>query len=322
MERPDMLYSEARNLAEEHGRIVYKRSVNRDFLKIEEDSRILLNAYREINEQVKGKQEIIPAAEWLLDNFYMVEEQSKQIQHELPRNFRELPILELGIPRVYEIAEGIVSYRSGQLEEEPIIGYLKEYQSVTPLNNGELWILPLMIKVSLIKKIRERAADIVEYQKQKNHGRKWGALLVEKVDAPGEELQTFIMEHDREVGYMLPSYAEGMLRVFRDSGSKGTSLLTWLDGKLALQGTNADELIQTVREQQSDYQVSIGNYIISLKFLLSIRWEEIFEELSSLDHILNQDPSGFYSKMEFTSRNYYRTGLVKIARKYGVSELE
>jgi N-acetylglucosamine-6-phosphate deacetylase len=57
MERPDMLYSEARNLAEEHGRIVYKRSVNRNFLKIEEDSRILLNAYREINEQVKGKQE-------------------------------------------------------------------------------------------------------------------------------------------------------------------------------------------------------------------------------------------------------------------------
>ena len=98
MERPDMLYSEARNLAEEHGRIVYKRSVNRNFLKIEEDSRILLNAYREINEQVKGKQEIIPAAEWLLDNFYMVVEQSKQIQHELPRNFREFPILETGIP--------------------------------------------------------------------------------------------------------------------------------------------------------------------------------------------------------------------------------
>ena len=70
----------------------------------------------------------------------MVEEQSKQIQHELPRNFGRLPILESGIPRVYEIAEGIVSYRSGQLEEEPIIGFLKEYQSVTPLNNGELWI--------------------------------------------------------------------------------------------------------------------------------------------------------------------------------------
>lgn len=322
MERPDMLYSEARNLAEEHRTIVYKRSVNRDFLKIEEDSRILLNAYREINEQVKAKQEIIPAAEWLLDNFYMVEEQSKQIQHELPRNFRELPILESGIPRVYEIAEGIVSYRSGQLEEEPIIGFLKEYQSVTPLNNGELWILPLMIKVSLIKKIRERAVDIVEYQNQKNHGRKWGTLLVDNVDAPGEELQRLIMEHDREIGYMLPPYAEGMLRVFRDSGSKGTSLLMWLDGKLALQGTNSDELIQTVREQQGDYQVSIGNYIISLKFLLSIRWEEIFEELSSLDHILNQDPSGFYSKMEFTSRNYYRAGLVKIARKYRVSELD
>ena len=65
-----------------------------------------------------------------------------------------------------------------------------------------------MIKVSLIKKIRERAVDIVEYQNQKNHGRKWGTLLVDNVDAPGEELQRLIMEHDRESVYAAP-YAEG-----------------------------------------------------------------------------------------------------------------
>ena len=278
----------------------------------------MLEAYKKINEQVKSHKRVIPSAEWLLDNFYMVEEQSKQIQQQLPNNLKEFPLLESGIPRIYAIAEDMVSYTDGRLDEDILIEYLREYQTITPLTSGELWIAPLMIKIALIKKIREIAVHMVELQKQKNEGSKWGALLLENIDAPKEELQQLIMEHDRINGYMSSSYAEAMLQVFRNGGSKGTSLITWLDGKLALQGMNIDEMLQKEHQNQAKYQVSIGNAITSLKFLQSVKWEDIFEELSFLEKILREDPSGYYSKMEFASREYYRNELVKIAKKYKV----
>ncbi|NLI60079.1 MAG: glycosyl transferase [Clostridiales bacterium] len=316
------LYSQAKYLADKHKKVEYKRSVRRDLLDIERNSQVLLDAYKKINEQVKAKQKVIPAAEWLLDNFYMVEEQSKQIQQQLPNNMRELPMLDSGIPRIYAIAEEIVVYNNGQLDEKILIDFLKEYQSITPLNSGELWVVPLMIKIALIKKIRSIAVHIAKLQKEKNDGHKWGTLLLQKIDSSKDKLQGLIMEHDRIHGYMSPSYTEAMLRTFRNSGNKSASLMTWLDGKLALQGTNIDEIIQEEHQIQASYQVSIGNSIISLKHLLSIRWEDFFEYLSLLEEILNEDPSGFYPQMEFASRNYYRNELVKVAKKYKVSEFE
>lgn len=322
MTKPDDIYIQAKELAEIHKSVEYDRTVKRDFPNIEQDGRTLLEAYKKINEQVKAKQNIIPAAEWLLDNFYMIEEQAKQIQNELTGNFRELPIVESGEPRIYEVARNMVSHSQGQLDEEEIVDFLEAYQSITPLNSGELWIAPLMLKVILIKRIKGIATDIVKLQEQKNHGSKWGMLLLQNIDAPREVLQSLIMEHDRENVYISPPYVGGMLQVFRGSGSKGAPLMTWLDGKLALQGTNLEEMMQGERENQAEYQVSIGNCITSLKFLSSLKWEDIFEKLSSLESILNGDPSGFYLHMEFTSRNHYRNQILKIARKYGVRELE
>ncbi|MFY9176826.1 MAG: glucoamylase family protein [Caldicoprobacterales bacterium] len=322
MKKQEDLISRVKNLANKHKITGHKKSISRDFANIEQDSRLLLEAYKKINEQVKSYKRVISSAEWLLDNFYMLEEQSKQIQHQLPDNLREYPVLESGIPRIYAIAEDIVDYTDGQLDEDILIEYLREYQSVTPLTSGELWIVPLMIKIALIKKIREIAVHIVELQKQKNEGNKWGSLLLENIDAPKEKLHQLIMEHDKINSYMSSSYAEAMLRVFRNSGSKGTSLVTWLDGKLALQGINIDDMVQLEHQTQAKYQVSIGNAITSLRFLQSVKWEDIFENLSFLEKILREDPSGFYAKMEFVSREYYRNELVKLANKYKVSELD
>ena len=322
MTKIDNLSSQAINLANKHKTAEYNRSIKRDFPNLEQDSNLLLEAYKKINEQVKSHKRIIPSAEWLLDNFYMVEEQSKQIQQQLPNNLREFPLLESGIPRVYAIAEDIVSFTDGRLDEDILIEYLREYQNITPLTSCELWIVPLMVKIALIKRIREIAIHMVELQKQKNEGSKWGALLLENIDAPKEELQRLIMEHDRINGYMSPSYAEAMLQVFRNGGSKGSSLITWLDGKLALQGMDIDEMLQKEHQYRAKYQISIGNAITSLKFLQSIKWEDIFEELSFLEKTLRKDPSGYYSKMEFASRDYYRNELVKIAKKYKVDELK
>ncbi|HZJ82927.1 MAG TPA: glucoamylase family protein, partial [Clostridia bacterium] len=320
MTKPGQAISRAKDLANHHKMIMGYGPVNRSFPNIEEDNEVLLESYKETNKQVKAKQNIISAAEWLLDNFYMIEEQSRQIQHELPKNFRGFPVLESGMPRVYAMAEEMISYTNNQLDEDIIVGFLEDYQSVSPLDSSELWIFPFMLKIALIKKIKEIAVHTVKLQREKDVGEKWAIKLLNYVDKESNQLQELIIEHDTTNRMLSPSYIEGLLSNFRESGTKSASLMTWLDGKLGLQGTSADEMIQKSHEKQASYQIAMGNSIISLKFLSSLRWDDIFEKLSHLEKILNQDPAGFYCDMEFDSRDYYRHEIIKLAKRYKISE--
>ena len=89
---------------------------------------------------------------------------------------------------------------------------------------------------------------------------------------------------------MVPAYARRLLQCLREHGSDAAPIIRWVDGKLALQGTNAEEIIQLEHQRQAAYKVSIGNAITTLRFLSGLKWEELFEELSVVEQILNQDP--------------------------------
>jgi len=152
------LKKHAKELAYSHKVLKGGKLSRRHFHNIEEDNRVLIKAYKTINEQVKAKQHVVPAAEWLLDNFYMVEEQIKEIQHGLAQDYKDLPILESsgsnGLPRIYGIAEKIVYCTNADVDEEAITIFLREYQSIAPLASVELWTFPFMLKIALIKRIK------------------------------------------------------------------------------------------------------------------------------------------------------------------------
>ena len=65
--------------------------------RVEENGRILRETYRVIAKALREKRTIVPAAEWLVDNFYIVDEQLREIRADLPPGFyRELPKLAAG----------------------------------------------------------------------------------------------------------------------------------------------------------------------------------------------------------------------------------
>ena len=62
--------------------------------RVHENGRVLLESYRTIAEAIQSEQVITPAAEWLVDNFHIVEEQMREIREDLPPGYyRELPKL-------------------------------------------------------------------------------------------------------------------------------------------------------------------------------------------------------------------------------------
>src|SRR6266699_4495464 len=98
----------AGTLAAAH-RIVRKKGRARLLPRLEDNGRKLVAAYRTLVEAVRKGDSISPAAEWLLDNFHIVEEQLREIREDLPRSYyRELPKLVDGeledYPRIYSVA--------------------------------------------------------------------------------------------------------------------------------------------------------------------------------------------------------------------------
>ncbi len=130
---------------------------NRLLSRLDENEAILIKARNLLAETVKANHRITPAGEWLLDNFYLIEEQIRTARRHLPKGYsRELPRLtgglSSGLPRVYDIALEIISHGDGRVDPENLSCFVSAYQTVTELKLGELWAIPIMLRLALLEK--------------------------------------------------------------------------------------------------------------------------------------------------------------------------
>jgi len=158
----DLLKQSARNLAQNR-RVENGSGPNLLLPRLASNEKILRD-YNERTLHVEKTRHITPAAVWLLDNFHLIEEQIRTAQRHLPRGFnRELPQLLNGpwtdYPRVYEIALEIVSHTDGRIDASHLTSFVAGYQEVIPLKLGELWAIPIMLRLALIENLRRVAAN-------------------------------------------------------------------------------------------------------------------------------------------------------------------
>jgi cyclic beta-1,2-glucan synthetase len=160
----DQLERHAKNLAATH-KLAVGKVADKLISRLSENEKILQATYDEVAAAVIKNRRISPAAEWLLDNFYLLEEQIHSTRRLLPRSYsQELPRLTNGpaadYPRVYGISLELISHTDGRVDAQAIDGFIAAYQSIVPLQLGELWALPLMIRLALIENLRRVAARI------------------------------------------------------------------------------------------------------------------------------------------------------------------
>src|SRR5258705_1686037 len=138
----EQLEKYAISLAEKH--TLLSKNPSENLLKrLDENEKILLEVHENLTEAVKSNTRIVPAAEWLLDNFYLIEEQVYTGKKHLPKGYSKgLPKLlkgpSEGLPRVYDIAIEIISHSDGRVDLRSLSGFIIAYQTVTILNLGEL----------------------------------------------------------------------------------------------------------------------------------------------------------------------------------------
>ena len=319
---------------EQHGKVLaglHKVSPDhapeRLLARLADNESVLLDVRHQIAEAVKAEHKITPAGEWLLDNFYLIEEQIRMTRKHLPKGYsRELPKLlygpSAGLPRVYDIALETISHGAGRVDLENLSSFVQAYQTAALLNLGELWAIPIMLRLALIENLRRVAARIAADRIDRNRADYWADLMMETAEKDPKSLILAIADMARSDPPMVSAFVAELVRRLKGQGPALSLPLTWIEQRLSEYGQTVEQMVQAENQLQAADQVSISNSIGSLRFLDAMDWRKFVEEMSVVEQTLREDPGGVYGRMDFSTRDRYRHVIEKIARNSLLSESE
>jgi cyclic beta-1,2-glucan synthetase len=303
--------------------VTRKRSTRRSLnARLKENEAVLLAAYRTIGAAAGEGRSITPAAEWLLDNYHLVEEQIREIRADLPPGFyRQLPRLAdgplAGFPRVFGMAWAVIAHSDSRFDLESLRLFVRAYQRVQPLTIGELWAVAITLRIVLVENLRRAASRIVSSRAARQDA---DTVADRLLGVNGYALEAdALLRRDGPKGFA-PSFVVQLVLRLRDQDPDTTPARGWLDDRLTSLGTTADELVHAEHQRQGASSVTVRNIITSMRMLSDVDWPEFFESVSLVDELL-RSKSGF-AGMDFASRDLYRRAIEQMARGSKHTELD
>lgn len=270
---------------------------------------------------------VTPAGEWLLDNYHLIEEEVRTARRLLPPGYsRELPRLAAGEqvshPRVYELALQAVAHTDGRLDRGALTRFLEAYQTLQPLRLGELWAVPIMLRLALIENLRRVAARVADSLDERETAGRWADQMVHAAEHAPRDLILAVADMARSEPPMTAPFVAELSRRLHGRGSALALPLNWVEQRLAEQASTVEAMVKAEAQSQAAAQVSVSNSISGLRLLASTDWRELVERLSVVDRTLREDPAGVYARMDFATRDTYRHAVERAARAAGCSEPE
>lgn len=287
-----------RVLAQSH-RILEKSENERLLSRLDENEIIILKSRKILVESIREKKFISPAAEWLLDNFYLIEEQFLNARKHLPKGYStSLPHLASGYssgkPRVYDIALDIISHSDGRIDISSLTQFIESYQSHTILSLGELWAIPIMLRLAVLENLRRLSIVVALEMIDQNLADYWTFRLWETAKQEPENLVLILSELAKSKPLFTKSFVAQFIKMIKGKGKILVLALNWIEQQLFRDSFDSDHLVQKNNQSQASDQVAISNSISTLRLLGSTDWNLFVEGLSVVERIMKNDPSGIY----------------------------
>jgi cyclic beta-1,2-glucan synthetase len=286
-----------------------------------DSGRVLLHCYRSLAAVMGEAGTLTPAAEWFLDNFHVVDDTLRSIQTDLPGGFyRQLPKLAdgplRGYPRVIGLAWAFVAHTDSHFEPEALQRFVRGFQRGQPLTIGELWAMPIALRMVLVENLRRLAERIVEGRAARHDADR---LANELLGLGGQPARPLAFE-SLAMTAMPVAFTVQLVQRLREEDPQTTPALRWLDEQLAAPGTSTDELVRAEHQAQGAMNVTVRNAITALRAMATFDWAAFVESVSLVDGAL-RDGSRF-GAMDFATRDRYRHEIEDLARGSRRSELE
>jgi cyclic beta-1,2-glucan synthetase len=314
----EQLKRHALTLAEQH-RIDKRLGVDRLLPRLADNAQVLTSAYDVVSAAAALGQRIVPAEAWVLDNFYLIEQQIGMARRHLPRGYsRQLPRLihgpQAGFPRIYDLALEMISHMDGHVADDNAMQFLAAYQSIEPLRLGELWAFPIMLQLALLENLRHVTQRIARRREDRDVAILWADRILAVADTEPKQLIKLLAEFvDADLPLSGP-FMEEFYERLQSQGPFMAFIQSWVEQKLQDQGVTEAELSEAAG------QISIANTIGSLRFIGTMDWKQFVETLSVVDQTLRDDPVQEYARQDFNTRDHYRHVIEDIARGSHFSE--
>src|SRR5262247_1695244 len=287
-----------------------------------ENGRVLLTCYRTLAAVSDEERVTMPAADWLVDNFHIVEEVLNEIRTDLPPGFyRKLPTLDegplAGSARAFEVAWTFVAHTDSRFDPTTLQRFVLAFQRTEALRISELWAVPITLRLTLIENLRRLAVEIVDARAARLEADRLANLLLGQSGLPGDP-QAFRTLGDEPLS---ASFAVRLAQRLRDQDPATTPAARWLDERLAAHGTSSvHDLVRAEHQRQAAANVTVRNVITSLRVMSTFNWRDFFEKVSLVDHLFRGESK--FGAMDFATRDRYRHAVEDLARGSGRSELD
>lgn len=305
-------------LASEY-RIDTQPGPNRLLSRLLDNESVLLATYDLVTEAATRGERILIGEAWLLDNFFLIEQQITQVRRHLPRRFSyQLPRLangpSAGFPRVYDLALQLISHMDARIDRENVIQFIEAYQTVEPLELGELWAFPIMLQLALLENLRRVALRIARRREEYDEAASWTDQILEVIEQKPDQLVSLLATLGSANKPLNASFVEEFHARLQIQGPAMMIVQGWIEQKLHEQEVTTVQLLDGATRIAATNQISIANSIGSLRFINAMDWREYVELLSTVEAILRKDPAGMHAHQDFLTRDRYRHAVEEIAR--------
>ena len=319
---PTQLQEHAQRLAAAH-RLALGPPHSTELLKrIAEGRRWIRTTCLDLTLASRREESLSPAAEWLLDNEYIVEGTLRTVLQNLPPRYsRQLPVLmsgpDRGLPRSFSLARELVSHADLRLDQENILAFIAAYQGEAPLLIGELWAVPQMLRAALMEGIRQIAGRTQAELREREIANEWANRLIAVHRRDPQQIFPILAELTQTQPDPSPYFASQLIDYLYDEEAALVPVQSWLERRFR---SSLGDLSQRASNRQTKDQVSVGNAFTSLRYLDLLDWKVCFERLSHVEALLRRDPAGIYSQMDFNTRDRCRRSIENLHRGSGLSE--
>ncbi|MFA5701539.1 MAG: hypothetical protein WC913_09710, partial [Desulfuromonas sp.] len=322
----EQLKRHALTLAVQH-RLDPQRGPDKLLPRLADNERVLQAAYVLSTAAATAGQRIVPTEAWLLDNYYLIEQQIGLARRHLPRGYsRQLPRLangpSAGCPRIYAIALELISHMDGRVDSDNITQFIISYQDVEPLKLGELWAFPIMLQLALLENLSRVGLQIARRRQDLDAARSWADNMLAAAEQEPKQLIQLLAEFANADVPLTAPFVEEFYARLQAQGPAMAFVQTWVENKLSEQGVSATYLSTAASRTAAANQISMANSIGSLRFIDAMDWEEFVESLSVVEHKLGEDPAQMHARQDFATRDRYRHVVEDLARGCPRSELE
>jgi cellobiose phosphorylase len=323
----EQMEERGRELATEHQLRAPRRTDSLLLHRLSLNEAVIHEACAVLAEAIREQRRITPGGEWLLDNLYLIDAQIRKARQHLPQSYSfELPVLArgaaAGLPRVYDIALDAISHGDGRVDQESLARFVRAYQDNAQLSLGELWAIPIMLRLALIENLRRAAFRVQRERVHSNLADRWAQAMLDIVQRDPKSLILVVADMARAEPPMTSAFVAEMARRLQGSSTALNLPMTWIEQRLGEAGLTTEQLVQSAHHEQAIDQVTISNSIGSLRLLDALDWQEFVESTSHVEQVLREDPPDVYKNMDFATRDAYRHAVEQLARQTRSRESE